>query len=193
MDKQIMESQKDANQYDASQRVNEGFLRAIAREFTRLLNVTQEEKEPVDIEVTSDGLRMQIYNRAKKPLFKGNTTELTPWGNEVFQNLAWLIERYNFLVYLEGHTAKGLDLGPNKNYSPWELSADRANTVRRLMEFYAMSPEKMERVSGFGDSEPLAKTAADSEDNNRITVSLSLTQAASPTPSPSPIASPAAQ
>ncbi|MBU6181809.1 MAG: OmpA family protein [Verrucomicrobia bacterium] len=193
MDKQIMESQKDANQYDASQRVNEGFLRAIAREFTRLLNVTQEEKEPVDIEVTSDGLRMQIYNRAKKPLFKGNTTELTPWGNEVFQNLAWLIERYNFLVYLEGHTAEGLDLGPNKNYSPWELSADRANTVRRLMEFYAMSPEKMERVSGFGDSEPLAKTAADSEDNNRITVSLSLTQAASPTPSPSPTASPAAQ
>jgi chemotaxis protein MotB len=88
-----------------------------------------------------------------------------------------------------------MDLGPNKNYTPWELSADRANTVRRFMEFYAMSPEKMKRVSGFGDTEPLPKISVDSEDNNRITVSLSLTQAATPTPTPSPgaTASPAAQ
>jgi chemotaxis protein MotB len=195
MDKQIMATQKDANQYDASAIQNQNFLKAIAREFTRLLNVKEDEKEPVDIEVTSDGLRMQIFNRPKKPLFKENSTDLTQWGNEVFQNLAWLIERYNFMVFLEGHTPKGMDLGPNKNYTPWELSADRANTVRRFMEFYAMSPEKMKRVSGFGDTEPLPKISVDSEDNNRITVSLSLTQAATPTPTPSPGATalPAAQ
>ena len=130
---------------------------------------------------------MQIYNRSKKPLFKDNTTEFTEWGNFVFQNLAWLIQRYNFQVYLEGHTPKGLDLGSNKNYTAWELSTDRANAARRLMEYYAMSPEKMKRIAGSGDSEPLANVPEDSEDNQRITVSLSLTQSA-PTPSPSPSA-----
>jgi chemotaxis protein MotB len=135
---------------------------------------------------------MEIYNRTKKPLFKDNTTEFTEWGIFVFQNLSWLVQRYNFQVYLEGHTPKGLDLGPNKNYTPWELSTDRANAARRLMEYYAMTPEKMKRIAGCGDSQPLPNIPLDSEDHQRITVSLSLTQTApAPTPAPSPGAAPA--
>lgn len=188
MDSAATATQKDASMQDAKTRENQGFLKAIARDFVRLLNVHDEEKEPVDVQITSDGLKMNIFNRAKKPVFKNNTTELTEWGTQVFQNLAWLIERYNFLVYLEGHTASGLDLGPDKNYTPWELSSDRANAVRRLMEYYAMSLDKTKRVSGFGDTQPLPNVAPESEDNNRMTVSLSLTQMPKPTPSPSPSA-----
>jgi len=186
MDKSATATQKDASMQDAVTRENQGFLKAIAKDFTRLLNISEDEKEPVDIQITSDGLKMNIYNRAKKPIFKNNTTETTDWGTQVFQNLAWLIERYNFMVYLEGHTSTGTDLGPNKNYTPWELSSDRANSVRRLMEYYAMSPDKTKRVSGFGDTQPLPDVPSDSEDNNRMSVSLSLTQVPKPTPSPSP-------
>lgn len=188
MDSSAIATQKDASMQDAITRENQGFLKAIARDFVRLLNVENEDKEPVDVQITSDGLKMNIFNRAKKPVFKNNSTELTEWGTQVFQNLAWLVERYNFLVFLEGHTAQGLDLGPNKNYTPWELSSDRANAVRRLMEYYAMSPDKTQRVSGFGDTQPLPNVAPDSEDNNRMTVSLSLTQKPKPTPSPTPAA-----
>jgi chemotaxis protein MotB len=186
MEKSATATQKDASMQDAVTRENQGFLKAIAKDFTRLLNVKDDEKEPVDIQITSDGLKMNIFNRAKKPIFKNNTTETTEWGTQVFQNLAWLVERYNFMVYLEGHTSTGTDLGPNKNYTPWELSSDRANSVRRLMEYYAMSPDKTKRVSGFGDTQPLPDVPSDSEDNNRMTVSLSLTQVPKPTPSPSP-------
>lgn len=181
-------TQKDASLQDAVTRENQGFLKAIAKDFTRLLNIKEDEKEPIDIQVTSDGLRMNIYNRAQKPVFKNNTTELTDWGTQVFQNLAWLVERYNFKVFLEGHTARGLDLGPNNNYTPWELSSDRSNAVRRTMEYYAMAPSKTQRVSGLGDTEPLPNVPVDSEDNNRMTVSLSLTQF--PNPAPTPSASP---
>ena len=186
MEAQVKASQKDASLQDLKTRENQGFLKAIARDFTRLLNIAEDEKEPLDIQITSDGLKMNIYNRSKKPIFKNNTTETTEWGTHVFQNLAWLVERYNFLVYLEGHTSTGLDLGPNKNYTPWELSADRSNAVRRLMEYYAMSPDKTKRVAGFGDTQPLPNVPTDSEDNNRMAVSLSLTQVPKPTPSPSP-------
>jgi chemotaxis protein MotB len=188
MEAQVKATQKDSSMQDYMTRENQGFLKAIARDFVRLLNVQEEEKEPLDIQVTSDGLRMNIYNRAQKPVFKNNSTELTEWGTQVFQNLAWLVERYNFKVFLEGHTASGLDLGPNKNYTPWELSTDRSNAVRRTMEYYAMAPSKTQRVSGLGDTEPLPNVPPDSEDNNRMTVSLSLTQ--SPTPAPTPSASP---
>ena len=188
MDKSATATQKDASMQDAVTRENQGFLKAIARDFTRLLNIKEEDKEPVDIQITSDGLKMNIYNRPNKPVFVNNTSETTEWGTHVFQNLAWLIERYNFLVYLEGHTATGLDLGPNKSYTPWELSTDRANSVRRLMEKYAMAPDKTKRVSGFGDTQPLPNVSTDSEDNNRMTVSLSLTQVPTPPPSPTPAA-----
>jgi chemotaxis protein MotB len=193
MDKEVKASQKDASVQDQTTSENEGFLRAIARDFHRLLNIKDDEKQPIDITITNDGLRMTIYDRTKKPIFKGNTTETTDWGTQVFQNLAWLIERYHFQVFLEGHTPAGLDLGNNKNYTPWELSTDRANAVRRLMEYYAMSPDKVRRVAGFGDSEPLPKVPANSEDNQRISVSLSLMPSApagKPTPSPAPSPTP---
>jgi chemotaxis protein MotB len=188
MDKSATATQKDASMQDAVTRENQGFLKAIARDFVRLLNIENEDKEPVDVQITSDGLKMNIFNRSDKPIFKNNTSELTEWGTKVFQNLAWLVERYNFLVYLEGHTAQGLDLGPNKNYTPWELSSDRANAVRRLMEYYAMSTDKTKRVSGFGDTQPLPNVAPEAEDNNRMTVSLSMTQVPKPTAEPSPAA-----
>jgi chemotaxis protein MotB len=186
MEQEIKATQKDSTHNDQSHSENQNFLRAISREFTRLLNIKDDEKQPIDITVTSDGIKMNIYNRSKKPIFKNNTTETTEWGTQVFQNLAWLIERYKFQVYLEGHTPQGLDLGTNKNYTPWELSTDRANAIRRLMEYYAMSPDKMKRVAGFGDTEPLPNVPPDSEDNQRITVSLSLTQKIPEPPKASP-------
>lgn len=176
MEKEIMATQKDANINDKRDNENEGFLKAIARDFYRMLNVKEEEKEPIDIEITSDGLKMTVYDRTKKPIFKDNTTELTDWGKFVFQNMAWLIERYNFQVYVDGHTSSGLRFDDPKQYNEWELSADRANTVRRFMEYYAMAPDKTKRVTGFADSMPLPNTQPDAEENQRITVSLSLTQ-----------------
>ena len=189
MEQEIMATQKDANINDKRDNENEGFLKAIARDFYRMLNVKEEEKEPIDIEITSDGLKMTVYDRTKKPIFKDNTTELTDWGKFVFQNMAWVIERYKFLVYIDGHTSAGLRFDDPKNYNEWELSADRANTVRRFIEYYAMATDKTKRVTGFGDSKPLLNTEPEAEDNQRITVSLSLTQ--KPPAPPAPDASPA--
>lgn len=194
MEKEIMATQKDANINDKRDNENEGFLKAIARDFYRMLNVKEEEKEPIDIEITSEGLKMTVYDRTNKPIFIDNTTQLTDWGKFVFQNMAWLIERYNFQVYIDGHTSSGLRFDDPKQYNEWELSADRANTIRRFMEYYAMASDKTKRVTGFADSKPLLNTTPDAEENQRITVSLSLTQKppAPPEASPSTATTPAA-
>jgi chemotaxis protein MotB len=154
--------------------VDTSFLNSVAADFFRLLHIDQNDREkPMDIEITSDGLRVTLFDRARNPIFSEKGSDLTPWGKFLLQNLAWLVERHRFHVAIDGHTRSNLDLGRD-DYSPWELSADRANTARRTLVHYAVDPALIERVTGFADTRPVAGERPDSEANQRITISLSL-------------------
>lgn len=150
------------------------FLNSLAKDFFRLLHVEEDLAEkPIDIQVTSDGLRVTLYDRARKPLFLENTAEFTEWGKFVMQSLAWLIDRHQFRVVIEGHTRQGLVL-PKPEYTPWELSADRANASRRALTLYAVDNSLIERVTGFADTRPVPFQPADSPANQRVTLSLTM-------------------
>jgi chemotaxis protein MotB len=150
------------------------FLNSLAKDFYRLLQLDEDlQDKPIDIQVTSDGMRITLFDRARKPLFKEGSAEFTPWGDFVIQGLSWLIDRNKFHVVIEGHTRKGLVL-PNPDYGAWELSADRANAARRALTHYAVTPDLIERVTGFADTRPVPFQPEDSEGNQRITLSLSL-------------------
>jgi chemotaxis protein MotB len=167
------------------------FRNALAKEFYRLLHLDEDlADKPIDIQVTSDGLRITLFDRVRKPLFQGNTAEFTDWGNFVMQNLAWLVDQHRFHVVIEGHTRTGLYFS-GKDYSSWELSTDRANTARRALTHYAVEDKMIERVTGFADTRPEPDLPADSESNQRITLSLTLGQRdkklpAKPAPAPAP-------
>jgi chemotaxis protein MotB len=150
------------------------FLNSVAAEFFKMLRLDQDlDQKPIDVQVTSDGLRVTLFDRARKPLFQGDGTEFTEWGRFIMQNLAWLIERHNFRVTIDGHTRSQLVL-PREDYSPWELSADRANAARRSLVHYAVAANQIERVTGYSDTRPVEGEKPDAESNQRITLSLSL-------------------
>jgi chemotaxis protein MotB len=150
------------------------FLNSVAAEFYRLLNLDKDLAEkPLDIQVTSDGLRITLFDRAKRPLFVGNTAEFTEWGTFVMQNLSWTIERHHFRVTIDGHTRAGISLN-RSDYSPWELSSDRANAARRSLVHYAVDAASIDRVSGYADTRPVRGEPPESESNQRITLSLAL-------------------
>jgi chemotaxis protein MotB len=150
------------------------FLNSVAADFYRLLNLDKDLAEkPLDIQVTSDGLRITLFDRIRQPLFVGDTAEFTEWGTFVMQNLSWAVERHKFRVMIEGHTRAKLDLG-RPNYSSWELSADRANAARRSLIHYAVDAGSIERITGFADTRPIAGELPESESNQRITLSLAL-------------------
>jgi chemotaxis protein MotB len=150
------------------------YLNALSKDFFRLLNLDEDMGEkPVDIQVTSDGLRITLYDRSKRPLFGETNAEFTEWGRFVMQSLAWMIDRQKFRVVIEGHTRQGLVL-PKPDYTAWELSADRANSARRALTLYAVDPTKVERVTGFADTRPVPFQSPESESNQRITLSLTL-------------------
>lgn len=151
------------------------FLNSVAADFYRLLHLDENlEQKPIDVQVTSDGLRLTLFDRAKHPLFDGDSSELTEWGRFVLQSIAWTIDRHQFRVTIDGHTRRGLDL-KKEDYGAWELSSDRANAARRLLVHYAVDATLIERVTGYADTKPLPDQPPTSEANQRITLSLTLT------------------
>lgn len=176
MSAQVAGARNDESHTDPSAPANMGFLQAVSKELYRLVNVEEkQEDKPIDIQITSDGLRINLYNRAAKPLFVKDSSEFTEWGTFVNQTLAWIIDRYDFKVFIDGHTPKGRG-SLRKDYGSWELSADRANASRRALQRYAVEPQLFERVSGFGDTVPMPNTLPESDSNDRMTISLSAQQ-----------------
>jgi Flagellar motor protein len=175
-DKTDKQGENDGSSQDdiKKKQIEMTFLNTVAADFYRLLHLDQDlANKPIDIQVTTDGLRITLFDRANQPLFEGNTAEFTEWGRFVMQNLSWSIDRHHFRVTIDGHTKSNLPL-ERDDYSAWELSADRANAARRSLVYYAVEPELIERVTGYADTRPLDGEAKDSESNQRITLSLAL-------------------
>lgn len=174
-------------------------LNSVAADFYRLLHIDNDlADKPIDLQVTSDGLRVTLFDRARRPLFEGDTAELTEWGRFVVQSLAWLIDRHHFFVTIDGHTRAGYT-AKREDYGAWELSSDRANTTRRSLVLYAVDPQFIERVTGYADTKPIDKEPPESESNQRVTLSLRLsarpkatTTATKPPPVRPPVAAPVA-
>ena len=168
---------KDKTRNTASP-ANLSFMNALASELSKMLDVKDVAVDKMaDIEVTSDELRLTLYDRSARPLFEKGTPKPTEWGQLVLQNLAWIIDRNQLRVYIDGYTAampRSTAGAGDQAYGPWELSTDRANATRRTLEHFAVDPKKIERVTGYGSCRPLPNQPAESDGNDRITVSLSV-------------------
>ena len=87
----------------------------------------------VKIDLTPEGLNINIFDRAHKPIFNPNTDVFTDYGAWVFSTLAWEISRYTtFHIELEGHTETASETG-GENHDKWDLSTERANASRRKL------------------------------------------------------------
>lgn len=164
---------------DSTKHIQMTFLNSVAADFYRLLHLDENlDSKPIDIQVTTDGLRVTLFDRAKRPLFVNESTEFTEWGSFVLQSLAWTIDRHQFKVTIDGHTRAAPTVespSARKDYSGWELSADRANAARRMLVHFAVEQNLIERVTGYSDTKPMADEPADSEAHQRVTLNLTLT------------------
>jgi chemotaxis protein MotB len=164
----------------AAQTIDLQFLNSVAKDVYRLLNLDDSlADKPIDVQVTSDGLRIILYDRSRRPLFEDGSARFTSWGDFVMQGMAWMIERNNFQVVIEGHTRSGV-VFDQPEYSAWELTADRANAARRALVRYAVPGELVERVTGYADTRPIPLLERGSEANQRVTLSLRLGSRSTP-------------
>ena len=168
-------STNEGSKANDGKRIETVFLNTVAADFFKLLHLDENAvNKPVDIQVTSDGLRITLFDRSKKPLFEKDTAKFTEWGTYAMQGLAWTIDRHHFRVTIDGHTIQPAE-EKTGNYTEWELSADRANAARRSLVHYAVESQYIERVTGYAGTKPIDGEKPDAESNDRITLSLTLT------------------
>ena len=126
-------------------------------------------KEHVIFTVTNEGLRVELLEDEGGTFFETGSPIPTSAGKDMVAKLAEEIGKLPNRVTIEGHTdAQPFTAKPD--YSNWELSADRANAARRLMEFYGMRFDQVSQVRGFADQSPRNLADAFDPKNRRITV-----------------------
>ncbi len=119
--------------------------------------------------VTDEGLVIEIFDLPDAPLFRDETAEARPVTLAVADLLAEVLNLTTNEIAVNGHLrAYPVTLIDNP---VWDLSADRAQVMRTLLEGAGLAPERMQRVTGFADRKPVAGDPADIR-NNRIEVIL---------------------
>ena len=149
-------------------------LRRMNQDLTKSLQAEDEQESSVKLELTPEGLLINVFDRSNKPIFEPQSTRFTPYGDWVFSTLAWEISRYHgFTIELSGHTESGnAPVGPD--YGDWEISTDRANAVRRKLLEHGVNSGQITKVAGFGDTVPMREYDSTNEVNRRVSVLLNV-------------------
>jgi len=149
-------------------------IEKIAAEIQKMINKDDPDDSVMEVQITSDGMKLMLFDNPKKPLFEPLTAKLTKWGEFVMESISWIIEKNKLRVFIDGYVATSEAKFPKKDYGLWELTMDRATACRRSMLSYAATPKSFFRVTGYGDSVPLPDTEPESEENDRMVITLSM-------------------
>ncbi|MDP1594674.1 MAG: flagellar motor protein MotB [Gallionella sp.] len=127
-------------------------------------------KEQILLDITSEGLRIQIVDEKNRPMFRSGSAQLEPYTREILRAIGQTLNDVSNKVSISGHTDAALYGGGNRGYSNWELSADRANASRRELISGGMADEKIVRVVGLSSAVLFNKEDAMSPVNRRISL-----------------------
>jgi chemotaxis protein MotB len=107
-------------------------------------------KNYVEMTVTSEGLRIELMESVTGTLFDSGSPKLNGDGRELLVTLAQEMGKLPNKISIEGHT-DSKPYATSGNYSNWELSTDRANAARRLMQANGIRADQVTQVRGFAD------------------------------------------
>jgi chemotaxis protein MotB len=123
------------------------------------------------IEETKQGLNIEIVDQDGRSMFADGSKEPYERTRRLIQKLAGPLKAAAFRISISGHTSASR-LPPPVGYGPWELSADRANAVRRLLEAEGVPPSHIYMVAGRADTLPLFPDDPYIAANRRVTITL---------------------
>ena len=126
-------------------------------------------KDQLLLDITPEGLRIQIVDKQNRPMFDLGSARLMPYTQTILVELSRYINQVPNHISLTGHTdttAYSTQVG----YGNWELSADRANAARRALLEGGMDPAKVARVVGLSSSVLFDKSNPQNPINRRISI-----------------------
>jgi chemotaxis protein MotB len=126
-------------------------------------------KDQLLLDITSEGLRIQIVDKENRPMFASGSASLKDYTETILKEVAKVINKSPNRISLSGHTDRTPFAGEN-GYSNWELSADRANAARRALTDAGLAEHKIGRVVGLSDSVLFDKKNPYNPINRRISI-----------------------
>ena len=131
-----------------------------------------EYKSQIRIDVTPDGLQIQIVDAQNRPMFDSGSAMVKPYMRDILREIGAALNGVENRVSLAGHTDAVPYSNSDRGYSNWELSSDRANATRRELVAAGMPDAKLGRVVGLAASDLLEPDNPRSAANRRITITV---------------------
>jgi chemotaxis protein MotB len=122
------------------------------------------------LDMTQDGLRIQIVDQDRRPMFPSGSAVVEPQMRELLREIGALLTEVPNRLTLEGHSDAQTYSAGERGYSNWELSSDRANASRRELVAGGLADDRVLRVQGLAASNPLDRKDPLAPTNRRISV-----------------------
>ncbi len=122
------------------------------------------------LEMTRDGLRIQIVDQDKRPMFASGSAIVQPQMRELLREVGNVLATVPNRLTLEGHTDALPFSSGDRGYSNWELSADRANASRRELIAGGLPDDQVLRVQGLASANPFDRRDPAAPANRRISI-----------------------
>ena len=129
-------------------------------------------KEQLKIDITQEGLRVQIIDKEGRPMFDLASPRMENYAAEIIHKLAPLMNEMPNKISISGHTDARPFPGNGQGYTNWELSTDRANAARKEIIKGGLQEAKMLRVVGLASSVPFLDNDPMAATNRRISIIL---------------------
>lgn len=148
-------------------------LRALKQRLEQLIEnnpVLRQFRPQLLLDITSEGLRIQILDTQNRPMFRTGKAVVEPYMRDILREIGPVLNEMPNKVSLSGHTDSATYMNGERTYSNWELSADRANASRQELIAGGMQEGKVLRVLGLAATMPLDKQDSLAPVNRRISI-----------------------
>ena len=123
------------------------------------------------VDQTPEGLRVQLVDQEGRSMFPEGSKEPYERTREIIQKIAGPLKATPYRISITGHTSAS-QAPPQPDYGPWNLSVDRANSVRQILEEEGYPSSNIYAVAGKADTDPLFPDDPYIAANRRVTITL---------------------
>lgn len=124
------------------------------------------------LDMTQDGLRIQIIDDKNRPMFAIGSASVQPYMRTILRSLSGLLNEMPNTLQVAGHTDSFQYASGEREYSNWELSADRANAARKELVAGGLAEDKIKQILGMSSTVNLIKDNPTAAVNRRISITV---------------------
>lgn len=125
--------------------------------------------QQIEITITAEGLRIELLEGKNGTFYESGSAQLSGSGQQLLTLLAGELKALPNALLIEGHT-DATPYSSDVSYSNWELSADRANAARRLLQQGGVRADQVTQVRGYADQMLRVKSNPNDSSNRRISI-----------------------